>query len=380
MNTAKPPQALALAISDDRSAATIAIRGTIGDWWKGREIGQVENELEWIPATVKNLTIRITSMGGKLDHGLAIHNALQRHPAHKIAVIEGVAASAATLVAMAADEIHIHANAAMMTHGVMFKDDDGNAVEAPEAERALNEAILETYAAKTGKSREALAAAVAADNWMTGREAVAAGFADKLIELAAPRAQAATLAAFASAAGVPDEVLARVLNEATEAPPAATTEPATSEGGDPPAAPASADDAAGQGVQDSALDAQTFAAQVNAIAVAHGLGDHVAAWLLDGGITTTAQAKAAIAEAREVRDLCAFANAADAAPAFIRARKSLAEVRTALINARAQAADAQHTDGHPRTSPAGQAHNAGAASRKVVSIDRIYSNLNGTAR
>lgn len=380
MNTKKPPQAVALAVSEDRSAATIAIRGVIGDWWDGNEVGNVEAQLDWLPATVKNLTIRITSMGGRLDHGLAIHNALQRHPAHKIAVVEGVAASAATIVAMACDEIHVYANAAMMTHGVSFVDDDGNAVEQPEAERAMNETILETYSAKTGKTREALAEYIAADTWMTGREAVAAGFADKLLEItpAEARAAAPVVLAFASAAGVPEEVIARATAQAEgtagqgDDPP---EEPETSEGGDPQPAPAApAADPAPANAEASA----TFAAQINAIAVANGLGDHVSAWLLDGGITTVAQAEAAIKEAREVRDLCAFANAADKAPGFIRARKSLAEVRAELINAQADASDALHTDGHHQSTSAGQVKPRG--SKPAVSIASIYSTLNSTAR
>lgn len=353
-NSAKPPQALALAISDDRSHASISIRGTIGDWWEGRDIEQVERELDWLPETVKNLTIRITTMGGKLDHGLAIHNALQRHPAHKVAIIEGVAASAGTLVAMAADEIHIHANATMMTHGVSFADDEGNPLDIPDAERAMNETILETYAAKTGKSREALAKYVAKDNWMTAREAVAAGFADQLIELATPRAQAESVAAFACAMGVPAEVIARAQAEAE---PSGDKDPATSEGGDPQPVPQVT--ASGTDVVPQA--SATFAAQINALAVANGLGAHVGAWLLDGSLGTIAQAEAAIREACEIRDLCAYADASDRIGEFIRTRKTLAEARAELINARADAADdkptnsTRHNNGAPKPAASGQA-------------------------
>jgi ATP-dependent protease ClpP protease subunit len=373
MNNAKLPVPIALALSEDRSHATITIRGPIGDWWEGREIGQVENELGWVPATVKNLTLRITSMGGRLDHGLAIHNALQRHPAHKVAVIEGVAASAATIVAMAADEIHIHANASMMTHGVSFADKEGNAVEAPDAERVFNDTIFETYAAKTGKTREALAEYVAKDTWMTGREAVAAGFADKLIELASPRAQTETIAAFALAAGVPAEVIARVQSQASapEIAPPAPEAAADQETPEADEAPETAPDAA----PDATTQPATFAAQINALAVAAGLGDHVSAWLLDGQITTTAQAAAAIKEAREVRDLCAFADAADRAPEFIRSRTPLADVRAQLINARADHADLRSTDSTRRTtSPsAGNPHNGGNWDAALAQLKPIRS-------
>lgn len=354
INHAKPPKALALALSDDHSHAAISIRGTIGDWWEGRDVNQVENELDWIPATVKNLTVRITSPGGLLSHGLAIHNGLMRHPAHKVAVIEGVAASAATLIAMACNEIHIHANAAMMIHGVRFVDDDGNPVEDPEAERALNETIIETYAAKTGKTREALAKLITQDTWMTGREAFAAGFADKLLELAPVEAQAQALHAFACAAGVPESVIARAQAEAGQGADPAPA-PVADDPADPPVAEPPADPGGGPTPEAEA----TFAAQVNALAAAHGLADHVAAWLLDGAITTAAEASAAIREAREVRDLCTYANAADKAAGYIRARKTLAQVRTELINAAAADADNRPTDSTRRTA-ATQAHASGA--------------------
>lgn len=333
------PQVVALAVAEDQKSATLSIRGAIGDWWEGKDARQIDYELDWLPPTIENLTIRITSMGGKLDHALAIYNALQRHPAHKVAVIEGVAASAATIVAMAAHERHIHVNAAMMIHGVSFVDEDGNDLDMPEAERVMNEAMLETYAAATGKSREELLAAMAQDTWMTGREAVEAGWADELIELAPAQAQAEAMAALASAAGVPEAVIARAMASA-ETPP----EPETSEGGDPPSAPsATGDDPEPEPVA-------TFAAQVNALAVAAGLGDHVGAWLLDGELTTVAQARAAIAEAREVRDLCAFAGMPEAASQFIRQRVPLAEARAQLINARAAAADEHVIDHHPSSS------------------------------
>lgn len=338
----------AIALAEDGRSATLSVRGRIGvDWYEaGASIERMEYDLQQIGA-VDEIVARITSFGGAIEHGLAMHNALKRHPARIVAIVEGVAASAGSLVAMAADEVRMYANSVMMIHGVALRDGDGQPVEDAEAERALNATMVETYCARTGKSADEVQALMQAETWMTAREAVAAGFADTVIEIA-PEAQAkpaSVLAAFADALEIPVDVLERAQAEATA--------PATSEGGDPPAAPAStttdpADHEAGQGAAPAGAEASaTFAAQINALAVAHGLGDYVAAWLLDGSITTAAHAEAAIQEAREVRDLCAFADAADRAAGFIRARKSLAEVRAELINARAAAADALHTDGHP---------------------------------
>lgn len=363
----------AYALADDGRSATIRINGVIGSWDKGRTIEGLDYELKWAADSVNEIIIRITSFGGSLAEALAMYGALRRHPARKVAIIEGVAASAGTIVAMAADEIRIYANASMMVHGVSLLNEDGEEVTDDEASRVLNASIVETYAARTGKTAEDLAAAIATDTWMTAREAVAAGWADSVIEItaevAADAVAASPLYALASALEIPSDVLARSAAEAaahvsaglppTDLPPAASpTDPAPII--TPAATPASA----------------TLASQINALAVAQGLGDHVTAWLLDGEITTAAAAAAAINEACEVRDLCAFANASDRAGQFIAARKSLAEVRAELINARA-AASAQRTDSHPgarSTTP------TPAAAPQNVSVDNIYAALNSNVR
>lgn len=342
----------AIALAEDGRSATIAVRGTIGDWFEGKSIEQMEYDIARIGA-VDEITVRITSFGGKLDHGLAMHNALRRHPARVVAIVEGVAASAGSIVAMAADEIRMYANSTMMIHGVTLLDDEGNPVENDAAARALNASLIETYVARTGKSADEIAALIATDTWMTAREAVAAGFANSVIEIAgaqsgaAQQASAASpLAAIAAAIDIPPEVIARAVAQAAEQSAEQTADIDAGTGNPPTGTPPAKPETTPAPV---AVDAcATFAAQINALAVANGMGDHVAAWLLDGDISTPAQAEAAIKEAREVRDLCAFANAAERAPAFIRARRSLADVRAALINDAAARADANPTDSTPR--------------------------------
>lgn len=341
------PKIIALALAEDGRTAEIAIRGIVGVSWEA-----TSQEIAWVleqHPDVQTIVVRINSMGGIAHEGIGIHNMLKAHPAHVQVVVEGVAGSAASVIAMAGDEIVMYANALMMIHAVRMveKDDWGNEIDTPEARAAsaaFTAALVETYMARTGKSEADLTAMLETDTWMTARQAVAAGFADRVEELTSaedPQAVASgALLALAAAAAIPADVIARAQAEA-----AVATEPATSEGGDPPAEPAASGTAETDPEPEPVAD--TFATAVNHIAVAHGLADHVGAWLLDGAITTLDQARAAIAEAREVRDLCNFAGAADQAARFIRARTPMAEVRAALINARADAADALHTDGHP---------------------------------
>src|SRR3546814_3727872 len=81
--------------------------------------------------TASEITVRINSDGGVVTDGLAIYNALKRHPATISVVIDGIAASIASLVAMAGDTVSMHANTLMMLHapmGGLF----GNAAELRE--------------------------------------------------------------------------------------------------------------------------------------------------------------------------------------------------------------------------------------------------------
>jgi ATP-dependent protease ClpP protease subunit len=353
-----------MVLNTDNTQATLHIRGDIGAEGAGKTLEALQAELNSLPDTVRDITLRITSRGGDLAQALAMHNALSQHSAHKVAVIEGLAASAATIIAMAADEIHIHANAAMMVHGVHFTDADGQPVEAPGAQRAFNAAIIETYEKKTGKDRRALAAAIRQDTWMTGREAVQAGFADILIELAPARAHACAMVALACAAGMPEDVALRAL--APEAPPDA--DPAAPE---PQAEAEAADEPADEVTPDTP---ETFAAQVNALATAHGLTPHVADLLLDPRITTVADAQAAIREAWEIRDLCAYAKAADQAGSFIARRTNLADVRATLINQRAAAADNAHTDTALATTQG--APRAAHSSKPSLNVNALYARIN----
>lgn len=355
------PQPIYINLAPGSRTADVTLRGFVGRW--GSDLESIEERLAGLDVDL--IRLRINTLGGLVHEGIAIHNVLRAHAARVEVIVEGIAGSAGSVVAMAGDEIVMYANAVMMIHGVRAVDSWGDEVDTPEtraAVAAFNAAMIETYRARTGKSEDELADMLATETWMTAREAVAAGFADRVEELhgepAAAVEASGALALIASAADIPAEVLARAQAEA------AAPDPETSEGGDPPAdapegesddpaaPPADGDDPDADDADDvggPAGDAPTFAARVNELAVAHGLGEFVAAWLLDGDIENEDQARAAIAEAREVHDLCAYAGSADLAAGFIRDRRPLAAVRAELINRLAVDDELNHTDGHART-------------------------------
>ena len=155
------------------------------------------------------LTISLHSYGGDALAGVAIHNMLARHPGAKTVIVEGCAASAASLIAMAGDRIVMPSNALMMIHeawGVAVGDSDSMRKQA-EVLDSVSGAYRGTYAARSGKTEDEVAALMAAETWFTADDAVAQGFATETAEPVAVRAMAlkegrfsrapAALAAFA---------------------------------------------------------------------------------------------------------------------------------------------------------------------------------------
>ncbi|MGF6862836.1 ATP-dependent Clp protease protease subunit [Rhodobacteraceae bacterium MBR-64] len=128
--------------------------------------------------------LRLNSPGGSVFDAVAIYNALKRHAGTVTVWIDGIAASAASYVAMAGDEIVMPENAFLMIH-----DPSGLAMGTAGDMRAMAEALdkiagslVRGYAAKSGKPDDEIAALMSAETWFDAADAVAAGFADRLAE------------------------------------------------------------------------------------------------------------------------------------------------------------------------------------------------------
>jgi ATP-dependent protease ClpP protease subunit len=128
--------------------------------------------------------LRLNSPGGSVFDAVAIHNAIKRHEGTVTVWIDGIAASAASYIAMAGDEIVMPENAFLMIH-----DPAGLVMGTAEDMRAMAEALdkvkgslVSGYAAKSGRTPEEVSALMAAETWFDASDAVAQGFADRLIE------------------------------------------------------------------------------------------------------------------------------------------------------------------------------------------------------
>lgn len=162
-------------------AAEIAIYDEIGAF--GITAKTFMDDLKGL-GEVKAITLRLNSPGGAVFDGVAIHNALQRHPATVTAHVDGIAASIASVIAMGADRVVMAENAMMMIHdpaGLVW----GTAADMRQMADALDKvkaSIITAYAAKTKLPDDELDAIMSAESWFTAAEAVAKGFADEVAQ------------------------------------------------------------------------------------------------------------------------------------------------------------------------------------------------------
>lgn len=130
------------------------------------------------------LDVYINSYGGSVFQGLAIYNILRRHPARITTHIDGIAASAASVVAMAGDEVRMAANGFLMIHnawGIAAGDGEAMRRAAKDIDLAT-ESIAQTYASRRGGDIERIREWMAAETWFNAEQAVASGLADGIVD------------------------------------------------------------------------------------------------------------------------------------------------------------------------------------------------------
>jgi ATP-dependent Clp endopeptidase proteolytic subunit ClpP len=259
------------------------------------------------------LDLRLNSPGGSVFDAVAIFNALKRHAGEITVWIDGIAASAASYIAMAGDTVVMPQNAFLMIH-----DPSGLVMGTAEDMRSTAEALdkvkgslIQGYAAKSGKPDAEIAALMAAETWLDAQEALALGLIDRIAE---PVKLAASfdIARFRNA---PAKLTTAVSDASEEAVEAATDDPAH----ETPDADAGPDDGQASVKLASSPPAKNTAAAPNPAPDA---------------IAIRAEA---IAHARVVIDLCRLAGQPQMAGRFLEEDAGLDEVRNRLLAAKAEA-------------------------------------------
>ena len=168
------------------------------DWWTGEPVAGLfitpEGFLEDLEAVKgkSNITIKINSCGGDLYTGIAIHNAIKGLEGTKTVIVEGIAASAASVIMCAGDDVQVYPGSMVMIHGVSgMLYDYYTLADLKKLQKdfdASERAIAEIYHAKTGIAVEQLRSMMTRETWMVGQEAVDNGFANTLLEDDGPAA------------------------------------------------------------------------------------------------------------------------------------------------------------------------------------------------
>lgn len=136
--------------------------------------------------SAKNITVRINSVGGDLYTAIGISNRLKELAGNTIAIIDGIAASAATVIAMGCDTIKAYSGSLFMVHEAMTmlvgSYNHKALVEVNKRLEAANQAAAETYNSKTKLGIEKIRSIMAKESWMTGKKAQEDGWIDEVID------------------------------------------------------------------------------------------------------------------------------------------------------------------------------------------------------
>jgi ATP-dependent protease ClpP protease subunit/phage major head subunit gpT-like protein len=168
--------------------AEIGIYGEIGWEVTARDVRDALKSLAG-----RDLLVRVNSPGGSAFDGFAIYNMLARHEGRKTVQIEALAASAASYIAMAGDEIEMPAASFLMIHNasVLAIGDKNTLASAVEVLKRIDAAMTAIYVARTGQEAAEIGALMDAETWMTADEAVERGFATVILSAeATPAAHA----------------------------------------------------------------------------------------------------------------------------------------------------------------------------------------------
>ncbi len=166
--------------------AEIWIYEDIGMNWFGDGLTskQFAKDINALGTAVEKITVHIDSGGGNVFDGITIYNVLKQHKARVVIHIDGLAASIASVIAMAGDEINIAENAMMMIH-----EGQGIAMGPASELRAVadlldkvNDSIIIAYMKHATVDEEKIIALMAAETWMSAEQAIEYGLADQLTE------------------------------------------------------------------------------------------------------------------------------------------------------------------------------------------------------
>lgn len=169
----------------DSGEASISILDVIGqDYWTGE--GVTSNRIAGALRAIgpNPVTVNINSPGGDMFEGVAIYNMLREHAGHVTVKVLGMAASAASIIAMAGDTIQIGLPAFFMVHNgwIVAAGNRNDFRELADWMEPFDTAMADVYSARTGIAAADVRAMMDKETWVGGSAAVDKGFADDLLD------------------------------------------------------------------------------------------------------------------------------------------------------------------------------------------------------
>ena len=169
--------------NEDTGSCTLVLNGQISDeTWFGDEVtpGLFRDELQ---SCEGDITVWINSPGGDVFAAAQIYNMLMEYPGNVDVRIDGIAASAASVIAMAGNKVSMSPVAMMMIHNPMTvaMGDKKVMQQAIDMLDEIKESIINAYELKTGQSRTKIAHMMDAETWFNAKKAVELGFADDIL-------------------------------------------------------------------------------------------------------------------------------------------------------------------------------------------------------
>ncbi|MGE6594114.1 head maturation protease, ClpP-related [Bacillus mycoides] len=173
------PHNFAVVHDEDNGVSELTIYGDIGEswWWDSTSATDIDNALK--SAGNNDLVIHLNSPGGSAFDGIAIYNRLKSHKGKVKIHIDGWACSAASVIAMAADELIMGAGSMMMIHEASTVVWGSKTLMRKEAEmlEKLEDGIIDIYMTRANIEREEIRNMVNEETWFSANEAVEIGFA-----------------------------------------------------------------------------------------------------------------------------------------------------------------------------------------------------------
>ncbi len=170
-------------IIDKADRAEVWIYEEIGeDFWSGGGITAKGFQKELSDIKASQIDLHINSPGGLVFDGITIFNLLKQHPANVTTYIDGLAASIASVIALAGDRVIMAENALFMIHkasGMVYGNSDDMRDFAEKLDK-VNSSIATTYISKTKKDEKEIDNLMSAETWLTADEALEMGFVDEV--------------------------------------------------------------------------------------------------------------------------------------------------------------------------------------------------------